>query len=270
LIDMSELTVEIAGICCQISFDNKDFARLLKHRLDGFFSSRSPNISIKIEFNNKLSPNSISPLAVINPVTEVTFKNSRIMMEGSDFAGIFYTATGIGHICQPHGVLYPFDSFLRLIYSFYLIKENGFFLHSAAVERRDNGYVFFGPSGSGKSTVAALSAECCLNDELAVIKKTGATYRVFGTPYWTGENRSVPLRALFSLKKDRRVALVELPAGRAVGQLLNSVKSGLADAWFYREIFAVASGLLEKVPCYDMHFLPDNSFWPHVDEVCRQ
>ncbi len=264
---MGELTVEIAEICCRISCDDDGFWRLLKHRFDGFFSSRCPSFSMKVEFNNHPFPKDTMPLAVVNPDIKVVSENGRIVMEGPGFAGFFDIAAGEGRICQPRGIFYPFDCFLRLLYSFFLINEGGFFLHSAAVERRDSAYVFFGPSGSGKSTIAALSAHHCLNDELAVIKKAGTAYRVFGTPYWTGENRSAPLQVLLNLKQDSRVSLVRLSTGRAVGKLLNNVKSGLADTGFYRQIFAATTALLEQVPCYDMHFLPDDSFWRHLDEA---
>ena len=187
-------------------------------------------------------------------------------MEGSDFKGVFDSKARRGRIYLPP-LIHPFDWFLRLIYSQYLVKQGGFFLHAAAISKEDKGYVFFGPSGSGKSTVASLSPESCLSDELVIIKPVEGCYQVFGTPFWAGENAGVPVQGLFALRKSRQVSLTPLLSSRAVAELLSNIEFGLHTPKLTEELFLATGDVVEAVSCYAMHFLPDNSFWSNIEEA---
>lgn len=260
------LKVEIAEICCQIECSDHFLANLLNYRYEGFFSDKDPVVSIEVEVDNSSMLGGEPPLAIRDPGARISFKKNQIIMEGLDFRGVFDSKTHKGHICIPP-LIHPFDWFLRLIYSQYLIKQGGFFLHAAAISKEDKGYVFFGPSGSGKSTVASLSPESCLSDELVIINPVEGCYQVFGTPFWAGENASVPLQGLFALRKSHQVSLTPLLSAQAVAELLSNIEFGLHTPKLTEELFLATGDVVEAVSCFAMHFLPDNSFWNNIEEA---
>lgn len=262
----AQLKIEIAQICSSIVCDDDNLVDLLKHRYQGFFSQNDPIVSIEVGTKDSPKSKNDPPLGVRSPEARITSKDNRIAIEGIDFKGVFDTKRGKAYIYQPL-FIHPFDWFLRLIYSYYLVQVGGFFLHSAAIVKQDKGYVFFGPSGSGKSTIAALSPESCLCDELVIIKRTEGSYCVFGTPFWNGKNKSVPLRGLYELRKGQQVSLTRFHPVEATTALLSNMEFGLQTPQMTKELFLATSDLVETVPCYSMHSLPDNSFWPCIEEA---
>ncbi len=69
-----------------------------------------------------------------------------------------------------------------------LAREGGLLLHSAGVLADKGGYVFTGSSGAGKSTLSGFFAErgaSVLSDERTIVRKSGDTFVVHGTP-WVG------------------------------------------------------------------------------------
>ncbi len=264
----AELRVEIADICCQINCNSRHFTDLLKYRYQGFFSRSVPLFTVTVLIADSKECNKESPLAVRNPDADITVQNDHITMRGTDFHGEFFADINMANIHQPP-IIHPFDWFLRLIYSYYLILEGGFLIHAAAVAKREMGYVFFGPSGSGKSTIATLSDVASLSDELAVIRKAGDRYQVFGTPFWKGCSRSVALQALLKLEQSDCVSVNRLSPAEATGELMANIEFGLQNSTFLNQLFGAVTALVDTVDCYNMKFLPDNSFWEQIREVSQ-
>jgi hypothetical protein len=258
-----ELRLEIAELCCQIECQSQRFLELLKCRYHGFLSEKTPLFSINALVNDSHNSNNQLPLAVRSPKAEIAVKGGRVIMGGTDFSGEFNSDINKAFIHLPC-LIHPFDWFLRLIYSYYLIKENGFFIHATAIVRHELGYVFFGPSGSGKSTIAALSDGAQIGDELVVIKKAGDQYRIFGTPFWQGHNRNVLLQGLFKLQHGDCVSIDRLSPARAIYELMTNIEFGLQSSELIKDFFWAVTDLVDVVECCNMQFLPNNSFWEHI------
>lgn len=80
---------------------------------------------------------------------------------------------------------------LQIILSNYLIRHQGFFLHSVAIKDVDNkGLIFIGKSGAGKTTLARIwhnySKAKVLNDDRIIIRKIKKDFYLYGTP-WHGD-----------------------------------------------------------------------------------
>ena len=104
------------------------------------------------------------------------------------------TCTVPAVVAEAEGGFYPLATTDIVVAINRLADAGDFFLHSAAVSDRGQGYLFVGPSGSGKSTMADLWAsvpESVLlgEDQNAVCRRDGR--------FWVfGEARSRPWSAV--------------------------------------------------------------------------
>lgn len=167
---------------------------------------------------------------------------------------------------------YGCDSFLRAILSFRLLESNGFLVHASGLVKDGKGYLFVGKSGAGKSTVARLSSETCtvLSDDLTFASLSDAGGKIYGTPFFgdfgtAGVNIGAPLDAIYFLRQSSFNSTVLLSAAAAVRKLLPSVvyfgdgKTGLAA------VLDTALAFCKRIPCYDLDFTKDISFWRQID-----
>jgi hypothetical protein len=189
-------------------------------------------------------------------------RNGVLTLEGGGFRGTFHEESGEGWIIQPPDPA-PLETFLAAICAGRLLKDQGFLLHAAAVLRGEEALVFFGPSGSGKTTVAELIGNGVITDETAAIRREAATYRVSAVP-WRGQRLSAPLGGLFRLRKARETAFAPLSPSQAVRHLLPSVFFPRAEVEEADRFLEIARDLVKQVPCYEMGFTPDGSFWESI------
>ena len=166
-------------------------------------------------------------------------------------------------------------NFLRSAYALLLVDHGGFLFHSAGMIRHGRGYLFYGHSGSGKTTVSRLSrgTATLLSDDLVAVRAHSGVWHAHGTPFW-GElgdhpktSARAPLRAIFGLVKDRDVRAEPLSAALAVADLVSSVPVTSTEAPVSQRLIGLCADLATRVPCYHLHFTPDDSFWRVVDEL---
>lgn len=268
-----EIRFEVAGISTALKLNDEHLFYRLDEAYQEFKTNKPAEISIKIS----LTENSIDPEAVLTDQEYlpfgISFLNDRMSIASEEFAGYLdltsYKAEVAINSLWP---LESLDNFLRNVHSYLIIRSNGLILHASGVVREGMAYIFFGPSGSGKSTVARLSAPYpVLSDDMVVIKRTNGTYKVFGTPYWAdmqankGISGCFEIKGLFKLIKDEEVYLERITQPQAVAEVL-SVPNVPDKVQVIRQLFEMASGLIEHVPCYGMHFLPEPSFWQCIEE----
>lgn len=94
-----------------------------------------------------------------------------------------------------------------------LLREKGFVLHASASYINGKAYLFTGRSGAGKSTIMKLLAKKYppLADDSIILKKEGATFYAYQTPFFEKENwlkrRSLKyeIGLLYFLRKARYV-----------------------------------------------------------------
>ncbi len=151
------------------------------------------------------------------------------------------------------------------------------FIHAAGIVRDDSGYVFTGPSGSGKSTVSRLSQNdsIIINDECVQLNQNGGEYWITNTPLRSDIYRSdeikKKLKAIFFLIKDSKHCIKKINNTKAAIRLIESL---VYPANFYsngmEEIvdkLELVYRLANKVPCYELHFAKNNSFWNEIDRL---
>ncbi len=264
--------IQIADICCELRIKNSEMANLIAMRYEGFFTEHTPDFIMDVDVKNlreliskDFSESSGSPDDVIVKAVK-TDTGYWIKRYDNPFEAKVNLQTGQ---VQTKLVLneYCFDSFLRIFYSFMLLERKGFLIHASAIIQDNGGYAFFGESGSGKTTIARLSKpESVLTDELAIITQNSGDQRVYGTPFWGefekgGRNTGIRLRGLYHLKKDTRNYLVQLRVPEAMRAMMGCIFFFGKDKEGAECILDLCYRLVSSVPVYELHFLPNQSFW---------
>ncbi|GAG18796.1 unnamed protein product, partial [marine sediment metagenome] len=178
-----------------------------------------------------------------------------------------------GVILHKPWALVALSAFLRGVSAKIVFAESGLILHAAGIARADKAYIFFGPSESGKTTVAGISGEdSVLSDELVAVRYREGSFRAYGLPDWDeekekglGMGEDFEIKGLFKLVKDKEVYLKRLSSAQSVAEIINPPRAGEKD--FSLEKFVdVCYDLVKAVPCYELHFLPDDSFWRIIEK----
>jgi hypothetical protein len=204
---------------------------------------------------------------------ELFVQDNRLMINCNEYSGYMDLGKMQGHVdILPTWALAAFVNFLKNLYSALILFDEGLMLHAAAVAKDDRAYIFFAPSGGGKSTVAGLSSNyTVLTDELVAVRRDSGSFNAYGTPFWgsdrnerRGINRSFEIGGLFKLVKDSDVYLKRLPESCAAAEIL-TVPQCYYDLESVARLLNSCSDLTSVVPCYELHFLPDSSFWRCID-----
>jgi hypothetical protein len=162
------------------------------------------------------------------------------------------------------------NSFLRFLYSLVLLKEPGFLVHASGLIKNEKGYIFPGKSGAGKTTISRLSPGATLLSDDIPLVKIGDAPLIFGTPFWgdlavAGEKTSAPLTGIYFPVKDKKNYTERLKPRRVIEKLLPNVVFFFKNEKFSKQLFNLSFDLATKVPGYELHFLPDFSFWECID-----
>ena len=248
---------EVAGIPCALECGDGGLAGLLAPAYSDFSTAAPPRLALRVELVPP-PPEDVAR-AWSPPFARIRGGDGTLEIEGAGFRGAFDERSGRGWIVQPPDAA-PLETFLTAIYAGALLREGGFLLHAAALLSTDGARVFFGPSESGKTTVAELVGEGVITDEITAIRYQGGRFHVSSVP-WRGSRLSGELGALFRLRKASAASFARLQPVEVVRQLLTCVFFSRADGAEIAHFLEIAGELGTAVPCYDMHFVPDRSFW---------
>jgi hypothetical protein len=224
-----------------------------------FFLSRShfPEISLNLDY---IPAKRNLPLRVKKKEGQV------FQIERSDFFAEIDFASFQGELKVAKNI-YSFDSFLRILYSLYLLYNDGFLLHSAGIKKDGKVYLFSGSSLSGKTTVirhlgpTLTNENAILSDEIIAIRKekhNGGNYFFFAypTPFW-GEFKSSENINNQRAKIDRIFFLgnrnfAKLSFNEAVERLLENTIFFSRDPSSVAKLFNLGIEFLQQIPSYQL------------------
>ncbi|MGQ9524984.1 MAG: hypothetical protein ACUVTZ_09120 [Armatimonadota bacterium] len=261
--------IEVAGLAVQVHCRDAEFLAQIADRYEGFLQETSDSAAeycFALRTDEALPAGSeMSPSVATGP--------GWYRLVRRDFE-----VDVVPHERKMHGIvarnLYSFDSVLRVFFSVALLELDGLLLHSCAAVEGARAFAFFGVSGAGKTTTARLSLpqHPVLSDELTVIRQVNGEQRAFGTPFWgemqkNGANVWARLGALMQLVKDTETRLVPLRPVPALQRLLPCVLFFARQEELVQRAVDICCRLVQDVPVYEMHFLPDASFWRLIKDV---
>lgn len=153
-------------------------------------------------------------------------------------------------------------------------------LHSSGIVSEGNAYLFSGPSGIGKSTLCGLFADdgayTILHDDIIAISHQGGEFYAWSTPpkddITTRHSSGAPLRAVFFLKQDITNYTTGLSRRKGAGLLATNLIPTLAlenGSFIFKpeESLGLSLMLAEVIPCYELHFRPERSFWECIPSL---
>ena len=257
--------LSVSGIGVRLDCDHAQLNRKLCERYQLFPAAGDIQLEGRVEWVSPASLSSISPPAIafqdgVLHFTTPGYEGS-IDIEKNKATLSFSSSHPVEEV----------DYFLRAIYALLLFRSGGVMIHGAGILRHRRAYLFIGYSGSGKTTIARLSeADLVLNDDLIAVTPDGDGWRACATPFWNPTQvqpnpTSGPLAAMFHLVQAKRVTVKAMSPGRSLAELLANLPVISADPGRSVSILDRALDLLRDVPAYQLHFLPDRSFWQVVE-----
>jgi hypothetical protein len=156
---------------------------------------------------------------------------------------------------------YPLSQILMILL---LSLGRGILLHACGIVDGESGYLFLGNSGHGKTTMARLWKEnqcSVLNDDRIVVREKGDRFWMYGTP-WHGDLadwslKGVPIRKIFFLNADEENSAIPKVGVEAVSMILKRSFPPIWDESGMTYEMELCERLVEKTPCYELHFEPD-------------
>ena len=268
-----KLTINIAGLKLLLESNNPVVLNDLFNRYKAFDCNEESQLSIRIivkDWDIKKSKLRLEPV----------FHDGRLYFPFPDYEGEIDLGRGVAEIAVPRSsAVEDADYFIRVTTSLLVFRAGGILLHGAGIIRNGKACIFLGHSGSGKTTVARLSPnDQVLNDDLVVImphqfqEGCNLGWTVYGTPFWnpdqvTPSQGEAQLYGMYLLEKDRRVYLDRLERGYAVAEIVSNVPVITLEPEANLRLLERVSLLVEVIPVYQLHFLPDGSFWQTIEKV---
>lgn len=256
------VVVEIGEMAIAIRTDDSSFRQMLEDRYEGFVTgSDSPDFEFDVDV--------FEPSGGVGGDKDVRVAKTgdRWVLERGDFYAWWEPSSRHGYIRQSRNP-YAIDSVLRIVHTLILAKQGGFLVHAASAIRDGRAFLFTGVSGAGKTTISRLATPDVklLTDEISYVRREGAGYAAYGTPFAgelarIGENESAPLQTLFLLEKGPENRIEEVDATDAVRLLLRNILFFAEDSELVNLVFASACEFAKLVPIRRLIFVPDERVW---------
>lgn len=170
---------------------------------------------------------------------------------------------------------FSLDTALRVAMTALLLRESGALIHGAGLILGRDAVLCPGKSGAGKSTLSRKAgAERVLSDELTAVHLEPRGVSVSGTPFQGefqtgGINRTLPLRALFFLRRGQNPSCRPLtPAGACV-RLLRCCLFFDRSFGQMGQLLGLARSICERVPAFDFAFSLGES-WKEIAARMRE
>ena len=164
----------------------------------------------------------------------------------------------------PEGVAY-----MESCFQFYLelLKHDGFYLHSSAVELDGRVYLFSGNCGAGKSTHARLWQQVfgagarIINDDKPALRLMDGVWYAYGTP-WCGkdginQNRKAPVAGICFMKQADHNAIRQLSGPEAMARLINQTRWKFRSPEFLDLMLSNLEKLVQMIPVYELENRPE-------------
>lgn len=170
---------------------------------------------------------------------------------------------------------YGLNNALMLVFAFAGAHKGAVLMHASLVRQRGYGYAFIAKSGTGKSTQVSnwlkyIPGCDLMNDDNPVVRVVDKECFIYGSP-WSGKtpcyrNVKATLGAVTQIDRHHSNSVERASAVKAFISLLPSVSSMKWDIVLSKTICQTVTTIVERVPVYILHCLPDRN----SAEVCHE
>jgi hypothetical protein len=164
---------------------------------------------------------------------------------------------------------YPFGELLMISL---LSQGRGVLIHSCGIDNNGAGVLFIGSSGAGKSTIASLVTNRkgikVLSDDRLIIRKLNGHFWMYGTP-WHGDVKicspdRAPLERILFLRHAENNSIKKISPSEAMSRLIVCSFPTLWDKKGMEFTLEFCAELAQRIPCYELGFVPDESILDFV------
>jgi len=174
-----------------------------------------------------------------------------------------------------------YDMMQIMLINYFAYRQNGLFLHAAAI--KENGYalVFAGRSESGKSTTARLwhrhSRAVVLNDDRVIVRKTAKGFFAYSGP-WSGEfgheatavSAQASLRGLFVIEHAKKNFCRPLAVEGAFRALYPTLFPVFWDGRLMNNTVNLCEELMSRVAVSRLGFVKNKKVIPFVRRIVAE
>lgn len=206
---------------------------------------------------------------------EEDFENGLKILISTYFKGYELAKDGISLLkvspkCNEASYFSSIENHFRWMVGGEVMKKGGFLLHSSAIAKDDKCSLFFGNSGDGKSTVADFGKRRggkILSDDLIIVYPEKDNYIAYGTAFYGAlpqnekELNPYRIKSVYRLKKSEKTQIKSLSKAEALGYLLSHCQFVFSEKVRNEMLTPIVVKFIEKVPCYELYFRRDDSFW---------
>lgn len=200
----------------------------------------------------------------------------KVLTMRSDFsAGDVFVKKKDSEKSLPYPLDYPLDELLMINF---LPHNQAMALHACGVIYEGKGIIFCGSPDAGKSTTANLwkaqEGAIVLNDERLIIRKQGEDLWVYGTP-WRGDAlatspKGAVLDIIFFIKHASENKAVALSKKQVFSGLFTRSFPTYWDSKGAEGTLKLCSEVVEKVPGFELGFVPDRSMVDFVKNLMQE
>ncbi len=203
-------------------------------------------------------------------IKDVTTAECALVITDKDFAHCRCALKG-NALMRSYGL----NNALMLVYAFAGASKDTVLMHASVVRQGGFAYAFIAKSGTGKSTQVSnwlkhIPGCDMINDDNPVVRIIGKECFIYGSP-WSGKTpcyRDVKatLGAVTRIDRQLSNSVERMSAVEAFISLLPSVSSMKWDVELYKQICRTVTRIVERIPIYILHCLPDRN----SAEVCHE
>ena len=254
------MNIRIDGVGVGIRTNDPSFLAILNDRFSGFVAPGPSDYEFDVEIGE---PRNGDP----DDDVRVYRRDGLWRIERGDFRAELDSRARRGRIQQTANP-YSIDTLLRIVHTLALAPEGGLLMHAASVAWKGRTFVFAGKSGAGKTTLSRLAPPdvAVLSDEVSYVRREGAGYAGYGTPFAgelarPGENTSAPLEAIYLLRHGPANVVETVAPAEAAREILANTLFFAEEPELVKAVFHAALELAERVPVRRLSFVPDARVW---------
>lgn len=260
----------IAGLRIALYSNNIELSESLSRKYGSFSTSDDAQFGVNISWKKTERP-------ILFATPEISFSGITIHLSSQGYAGYFDIGQKTGELFIE--VANPLDAveyYLRILFATLTFENEGIMVHGAGIMHKGGGYVFFGHSGSGKTTISRASVQdIVLNDDLVVLKMHEGTWMIYSTPFSNPtqvapQKQAVNLTAIFNLVQGTTVSITPMKSAQALAELISNIPVISSNPRYSLDLLDRCNSILYLIPAYQLHFLPDDSFWQVIDQIFNE